>query len=120
MKLTLAAHYRRKRDRFGAAWPDLYDADLRRLFSDASRYSTRPTAASFLRGLRSELRTQVSRWTGAPPYTVDQVMRDMIERCRELRLRLAVSRRQAQTQAIILLTVHTMTCLSGRRHEIPM
>jgi hypothetical protein len=62
----------------------------------------------------------VARGTGAHPYTIDQVQQDMIERCRELKLRLAVPRRQARMQALVLVTVHTMNCVQGRRHEIPI
>ncbi len=120
LTMTLGQHYEEKRTRLGAAWPDDYDPDLARLFSRAPKYASRPSAARFLRSLRTELRTQVARWTGAPPYTIDQVMQEMIERCREQKLRLAVSHRQARIQAIILVTVHTMNCLRGRRHEIPM
>ncbi len=117
---TLREHYTAKRERYGAAWPDFYDDDLRRLFSADHRYSDRPTAVGFLRGIRVQIRHEVAQWTGAHAYTVDQVLQDMIERCRELRLRLAMPRARAKSQAVIMLTVHTMNCLYGRRHEIPV
>ena len=44
----------------------------------------------------------------------------MIERCRMLRLRLAISPRLARTQAMILVTVHTMNLIQGRGFEIPV
>ena len=119
-KITLRQHYHNKRKRYGAPWPDYYDNDLRRLFSSERRFADRPTAGSFLRSIRAEIRTQVAQWTGAHPYTIDQVLQEMIERCRELKLRLAAPRHRAKTQATILLTVHTMNCLLGRRHEIPV
>lgn len=117
---TLREHYAAKRERYGAAWPDFYDRDLRRLFSADHRYADRPSAAGFLRGIRARIRHEVAQWTGAHAYTVDQVLQDMIERCRELRLRLALPRSRAKSQAVIMLTVHTMNCLHGRRHEIPV
>jgi len=117
---TLEQHYRAKRKRYGAAWPDYYDHDLRRLFSEDRRYRQRPSAASYLREIRPEIRTQVARWTGAHPYTIDQVLQDIIERCRELKLRMTMPRNRTQPEATILLTVHTMNCLHGQRHEIPV
>ena len=114
---TLGEHYARKRERFGGGSADAYDSDMLRVFSDDPRYADRPTAAAFLRGLRRELRTTLAEWTGTHAYTVDQVLQGMIERCRKLRLRLAAPPREARTQATLLLTVHTMNCLSLGRHE---
>jgi len=117
---TLGEYYHKKREIYGGTWSEIYDRDLRRLFSDDRRYAERPTASSFLRGVRSEIRSTVAEWTGTHPYTIDQVLRDMIERSRELKLRLACSPGRARIQATILLTVHTMNWLHTRRHEIPL
>jgi hypothetical protein len=117
---TLGQHYRKKRRRYETSWPNLYDRDLRKLFSDETRYFDRPTAASFLRGVRKEIRASVALWTGAHNYTIDQVLQDMIDRCRELKLRLTTSPRRARSEATILLTVQTMNCLLARRREIPV
>jgi hypothetical protein len=117
---TLEQHYHKKRRRYVTSWPNLYDRDLRRLFSDDVRFADRPTAASFLRAVRKEISSTVAVWTGAHNYTIDQVLQDMIDRCRELKLRLAVSPRRAKTESTILLTVQTMNCLLARRHEIPV
>jgi hypothetical protein len=115
---TLEQHYRRKRRKYEASWPNLYDRDLRKLFSDDKKFMNRPTAASFLRGIRKEISATVALWTGAHSYAIDQVLQDIIDRCRELKLRLAASPRRAKADAIILLTVQTMKCLLARRNEI--
>jgi len=117
-RLTLAEHYKRKRRYYGVPGPSSYDQDLQRVFPVGERGSTRPHAAAFLREIRPELRLHVSRGTGAHPYTVDQVIQDLIERCRELKLRVADSRAVARMQALVLLTAHVMGCMRGRRHEI--
>ncbi len=116
LKLTLREHYRRKRLYYGDEWPDFYDTDLRKLFSDDPRYRDKPTAAAFLRSVRPQVREAVARWTGTHAYTVDQVLRDMIDRCKELKLRLAVPERVARTEAMIMVSVQTMNFLhTGRR-----
>jgi hypothetical protein len=117
---SLEQYYEKKRRHYGAEWTDLYDRDLRKLFSDDRRHAGRPTAASFLRAVGPQIRATVAEWTGTHAYTIDQVLQDMIERSRVLRLRLASSPARARTQATILLTVHTMNCLHTRRHEIPI
>jgi hypothetical protein len=120
IKRTLEQHYRAKRRRYGVSWPDIYDRELFRIFSDEPKFARRESASTFLRSMRPRIREIVAEWTSAHTYTVDQVLQDMIERCRQLKLRLAMPRSQAKTQAILLLTVHTMNCLHSRRHEIPV
>ncbi len=115
---TLEEYYRKKRRLYSASWPALYDRDLKKLFSSDRRYADRPTAASFLRAIRAEVRGIVAEWTGTHAYTIDQVLQDMIDRCRELKLRLTTSPAKAKSHATILLTVHVMDTLLARRHEI--
>ena len=76
--------------------PRFYDRDLRRLFSDAPEYEENMTAAQFLSRIRRPVRRLVASWTGIYQYTIDQVFEDMIARCRELKLRLAVPDEQAR------------------------
>jgi hypothetical protein len=120
IKMTIGEYFVKKRRRYGETWPDTFDRDLGRLFSSDRRFAQRQTAAAYLREIQAEIREEVVQWTGAHPYTVDQVLQDMIERCRELKLRLSLTRRTAWTQALSLITVHTMNCLHSRRHEIPL
>ena len=116
LRTTLRDHYRKKRLYYADEWPEFYDTDLRKLFSDDARYARRPTAAAFLRGVRPQVRDAVARWTGTHTYTVDQVLRDMIDRCKELKLRLAVPERRARNEAVMMVTVQTMNFLhTGQR-----
>ena len=116
LKRTLRDHYRRKRMHYADDFPDFYDSDLRRIFSNEPRYRDRETAAAFLRRHRVELRRRVADWTETSPYTIDQVLRDMIDRCKELRLRLARPQSEARIEALMLVTVQTMYFLqTGRR-----
>ncbi|MDH3627453.1 MAG: putative zinc-binding metallopeptidase [Acidobacteriota bacterium] len=120
LRMTLKNYYRSKRSRYGLAWPDVYDRDLKRLFSDDPRHARRPPASTFLRRLRPKIRGIIAEYTNSNVYTVDQVLQDMIERCRVLKLRLTMVPSRTETQAIVLVTVHTMSCLHARRFEIPV
>lgn len=116
---TLGQHYAEKRKRYGSALPDFADRDLRRLFSDSPAFRDRPTAASFLRRVRSQVSRRVARTTGAYQYAVDQVMEDIISRCRALGLRLTAPEEQTMIDFAILLAVHTMSSLT-RRSRVAM
>jgi len=117
---TLRVHYEQKRRHYGLDHPHFYDRDLRRLFPEVPQGTPAITAASFLSRIRKEVRRKVADWTGAYQYTIDQVLEDMIARCRELRLRLAVPDHQAKLDFMILLTVQTMNFLHSGRHRVAL
>jgi hypothetical protein len=118
LKSTLRQHYRNKRKHYGVDHPNFYDRDLRRLFSDASEFATHMTAAQFISRIRRQVRRVVAGWTGAYQYTIDQVLEDMISRCRELKLRLAVPEEQARQEFTVLLTVQAMNYLHSGGHRL--
>ncbi len=118
LRHTLREHYQQKRERYGLNYPNFYDRDMRRLFSNAKEYENKPTAASFVRRLRKEVRRKVADWTGEYQYTIDQVLKDIIEYCRERQLRLIVPEEQAKLDFTILVTVQTMNYLHGGRHRV--
>ncbi|ANM30841.1 hypothetical protein ABI59_16560 [Acidobacteria bacterium Mor1] len=119
-KQTLGEHYAAKRSRYEAKVPRNLERDLRRLFSDDPRYCNRPTAASFLRGMRKEIQSTVARWTGAHNYAVDQILQDMIDHCKQRKLRMTQAPRPSRMQAVILVTVQTMTYMRTGRFEIAL
>jgi len=48
------------------------------------------------------------------------VLEDMIQRCRQLDLRVSVAAEQAKLDFTILLTVHTMNYLRSGRHRVAL
>ncbi len=117
LRQTLREYYEEKQERYAIGEAISYDRDLKRLFSNAPEFRRAPSAARFIRGLRKELRPKVAKWTGVYQYTIDQVIGEMIARCRQLGLRLAVPAEQARTDFMIALTVHTMKYIHAERHR---
>jgi len=111
LRKTLRQHYKKKRRHYGVDRPTVYDRDLRRLFSDAPEFADNMTAMRFLTRIRKPVRRLVASWTGIYQYTVDQVFEDLIARCQQLNLRLAVPEEQAKTEFTVLLTVQAMNHL---------
>lgn len=120
LRKTLGEHYAQKCDRYGINLPNLYDEHLHKLFSNKPEFADQPTAASFLRKNRTELRKMVSHWTGEYQYTIDQVLAEMIDRCRELNLRLDRAADQTWRDALVLVTVQTMNYLHGGYHRVAL
>jgi putative zinc-binding metallo-peptidase len=120
LKQTLREHYRRKREHYAFDRPANYDRDLRRIFSDDPRDASRPTAVSFLRRIRGELRHVVAEGTGVHHYTVDQLIKQMFDRSKELKLRLAISEQTAKQKIAVMLTVQTMSFAQAGYHRIAL
>tara|TARA_R110002111_G_scaffold125060_1_gene189645 strand:- start:85 stop:807 length:723 start_codon:yes stop_codon:yes gene_type:complete len=118
IRKTLRTHYRLKREHYGVAVPSIYDDDLRKLFSVESAHRRNIAASTFLSRIRSELCRSVARWTGEYTYTIDQVVQEMIERCRELKLRLGTSADEAKRDAMILVAIRTTNFHSEGRRRI--
>jgi hypothetical protein len=118
IRKTLGDHYCAKRQRYGLDYPNFYDQDLRRLFSDAPEYKGNMSAARFLSRVRKSVRRVVARWTGEYQYTIDQVLDDIITRCRELRLRLVTAEDQTTLDFTIVLTVQTMNYIHSGRQRV--
>ena len=120
LSTTLGEHYAEKRSRYQPDLPNIYDRDLRRLFSDRAEHRHRESAAAFIRRHRREVRQLVARWSGEYEFTLDHVLADMIVRCRELRLRAVGGERQLLENFAVLLTVKTMHYLYTPRDWIAL
>jgi len=120
LKKTLKEHYRNKREHYGLDHPDFYESDLRNLFSDAPQYAKRPSAARFVRRIRKEVRSTVASFTDSYQYTIDQLLETIIERCRELNLRLTESEESTKIDFMVFLTVQTMNYLHSGRHRVAL
>ena len=120
LKKTLREHYERKRRHYGVERHLQYDPELKRLFSTLPNHTNKMSAATFLNRFRREVRKKVASWTGEYQYTIDQVLEDMIRRCRELNLRVPMAEEQAKLDFTILLTVHTMNFLRSGRHRVAL
>lgn len=114
--MTLREYYADKRERYTVSYPDIYDRDLRRLFSDDPKHKRSELAARFLRRNRAEIRRLVANWTGEYQFTLEQVLNDMIGRSQELKLRAPGPERRLKMEFAVLLTVKTMDFHYSRRN----
>jgi hypothetical protein len=111
LRYTLRTHYARRTSHYATGWSDQYDRDLVRLFSNEPEHKDRLGAAVFIRRNRKAIRERVSTWTGEYQFVLDQVLKEMIGRSKELRLRLRTDEETTRTDFAILLTVHTVHTL---------
>lgn len=120
IRKTLRKHYEEKMARFSSGHTEQYDRALRRLFAETPRRGIDETAADFLRRCRAELRRIVSDMSGEHEYTVDQVLQEMILRCRRLRLYRHWGQRKTEEEAAALLALQTRNYLENGQHRFAL
>jgi hypothetical protein len=117
---TLRQHYEEKRKRYRVDVTQFYDMELRRLFSNDPKFANRESAASFLERMRPQVAHLLANWTGHYQYTINQMLGEVIERCRKLKLRLPKPERAVMRDALVMLTVQTMNYIHNGHHRLAL
>jgi t-SNARE complex subunit (syntaxin) len=92
---TLADHYRRKLKRYSIYRRTVTDHLLERIFTDERSAERELRASTLLRAHRSGLVRAAMRELNAERYSVEQILRMMIERAEKLHLWVRGSRRDS-------------------------
>jgi hypothetical protein len=118
---TLGEHYAEKRRFYDTEVPEVYEAELRRLFAPPGEPAgPKRSAAAFLRRQASVLRENCARGTGEHPYVIDQILQEMVVRCRELKLYVAGPEEVTRMNVAIFIVVHTLNYLRRARYRVPV
>lgn len=120
LELTLREHYRNKRQYYAFQWPPDYDQGLLRIFSTEPHHKTGASAVSFLRRHRREICHEVGEGTGVHEYAIDQMLLHLINRCRELKLRVNLSPENTKQKVLVWLTVQTINGIHSGYHRIAL
>lgn len=115
---TLRQHYEEKRAQRSAHRSPWYDRDLRRLFGPANGCPSVP-AERFIHRCRTELHCSFSPVAVQERYNLDQFVREILSRCRELQLH-AVGGRQLKARFLSLLTRRQRQYIHNTRHHVGM
>lgn len=117
---TLREHYEDRHACYIIESPSRFDDDLKKLFPQIPESRKSQTAASFLRKNRAEFSRVIAQWTGEYRYNINQVLREMIERCRFMNLRAGEEKTKLKQNTLLMLTVHTMNYLHGAHHRVAL
>jgi hypothetical protein len=107
LNVTLKTYYGRKRKLYEDAYPDFYDADLRKLFAAPSGLK----ASSYLRRSRRRLLDSVCRWTNEKKFRVNKLLNRLIERCDQLNLHVLNDDPQQDFRVTAFITTLVMNYL---------
>jgi hypothetical protein len=85
LRRTLEKYYAAKRRLYAQDFPDVYDSDLRAIFERGDVGDE--SATQVMRRMQHRLSAAIVRWTGQHKYVVDTLVKRLITRTRELKLR---------------------------------
>ncbi len=120
IKRTLREHYEEKHACYNIESPSQFDDDLQKLFPQIAKTHKSQTAAAFLTKNRAQFSRRIAQWTGEYRYNINQVLREMIERCRFMNLRVSGDETDLRQNTLMMLTVHTMNYLHGAHQRVAL
>lgn len=113
---TLREHYAERQRCYQPHTPSPYDPALHRVFADTTSELPSQAASTFLVRWRRLLAQRVASATGQDRYLIEQIVNELIPRCRSLSLRVEDTER-AMVEVAALLAVLSYGMTRGRRRS---
>ncbi len=105
LSTTLDRFYQKRRRENADSYPDFYDNDLRQIFNGESSLSKREfSAGRFMNRHRKAIVLTVVWATNERKYTIDSLVKRLIQRCDALELRLGKTELQSTMEVASFLT----------------
>lgn len=120
MGKTLRRHYEEKKNYYGVNIKQFYDQELLRVFDMKPPQGRRRTAATFLAEMGPKLCEVCVQSTGEHPYTISQLLKELIQRCRELKLYVNGEDDVSSMRAVVFMSLLIMNYLHKIRHRVPV
>lgn len=102
LRILLKNYYRKQRHYYAENFPDFHDANLKRIFTQEKKENTQlPFAFEIIKKYRSAILKSISAWTGEKKYVINDLLKTITKRCRELKLF------SYESQALVVLRIST-------------
>lgn len=102
---TLEKYYQRRKKENADDYPDFYDSDLKKIFNGDLTLSKREFLAErFMHRQRKDIVATVAWATSERKFTIDALVKRLIERCAKLELKLGKTETQTMMEVASLLT----------------
>ncbi|MEM9939940.1 MAG: putative zinc-binding metallopeptidase [Planctomycetota bacterium] len=119
MTKTLEQHYAEKHRPYDLDVPSVFDRDLKKLFAHLPETRKCKSAASFLTKNRSIFSQAIAQETGEYRYNINQVLKEMIDRCKVMNLYVTKDERELKESFLKIFPVKTVQYLK-RKHLVAL
>ena len=110
--LTLGEYFRKRRELYQIDYQWYFDKDLQKFFSNSPKHGRKRTAAGFLKKIHNRIRKDVAIRINEHPYVVDQILKEMIVRCKHLKLYVTRPEKQVNREAALFIAIQTFKYLN--------
>ena len=107
-RLKLGAYYARKQKLYAQDYPDFYDRDLKVIFS-VDGVGSGESALDFMRRNRRVIVDKVAQWSGEKKFIVNNLYKRLMERSRQLKMRL----RSGPEESLLEITAYLTSMASN-------
>ncbi|MGE5807099.1 MAG: putative zinc-binding metallopeptidase [Ignavibacteria bacterium] len=114
---TIKNYYKRKKKFYTIKWPETYDKDLKKIF--ISNGSGEP-ASLFMKKRRAKIRNKIAEVLDVPAYTIDQLILNMIKRCKELNYKNVTDQDETEKRLLIILAAQLNNYIHSGYFKIPL
>ena len=111
IKSTLNTYYKRKQKLYAEHYADFHDFHLKKIFQKHEGRGKREKAHKLLRKNRREILNYVALWTGEKKFIINDLLKDLIERSRELNLEASHDKEKAILETSVYVTAQIMNYL---------
>lgn len=103
LKIRLRNYYKKKREFWAEYFPDFHDSNLKKIFSLDLSVNEGLPAVQILKKYRKNILDSVSLWTGEKKYVIDNLLKTLSERCKDLNLKA----NEPETDTCIKISIYT-------------
>ncbi|MBN2120017.1 MAG: hypothetical protein JW734_03040 [Candidatus Omnitrophica bacterium] len=87
LKIKLKNYYKKKKQFWAEYFPDFHDSNLKRIFVEKDQeHKDLPLACEIIKKHKKNILSSISTWTGERRFIIDDLLRIIIDRCRDLKL----------------------------------
>ncbi|MDP8298853.1 MAG: hypothetical protein P9L88_03005 [Candidatus Tantalella remota] len=117
LKTTLRTYYKKKQRLYAEQYPDFHDYPLMKIFPDNPEAKGARKTYKLIQGRRKELVDQVALWTGEKKYRINDLLKDLIARSKELGIKTDADESDVAVKTAIYVTAQIMNYLYTGRYK---
>jgi hypothetical protein len=119
MKTTLGTYYKRKRKLYEVHYADFHDFHLKRIFRESEGPGTKKKNQAYrlLRHNRRDILNNVALWTGEKKFIINRLLKDLIQRARELKLETGPEEAKNIAETAVYVTAQIMNYLYTGKYK---
>ncbi|MGB3056777.1 MAG: hypothetical protein WBC16_01305, partial [Candidatus Omnitrophota bacterium] len=107
LRATLKTHYKKKKRLYADYYSDFHDINLNKIFIPGDE-KTGMKAYVLIRKHRKEILNYVALWSGEKKYIINELLKDLVERCKELGLKAGPDEMDTVLKVSVYVTAQTM------------